>query len=107
MLFTEETVQMYEAALEALLAIYKAVEGNERMGRWGGSVLASLAVLWCNLKEGGNAMQATEQRVSTKCLEEEMKKVVAAILDDGGVDAVKDVQRIRACEPDLFAGLFD
>jgi hypothetical protein len=107
MVFTQDTVEMYKAAIDALLAVYEVVKGTDRMARWRGSVLASLGVMWCNLKEGGQGLQSQKERADTANLEAKIREVVRCIREeDKDTQAVKDIQRMRACDPELFSGLF-
>lgn len=107
MLFSPQTVQLYEAALLALCALYAAMRGSGRMARWRGSILASLGVLLCNIVEG-QGMQGTPESTDFDLgpLKQKLRDVVEAVREDGGQQAHRDIQRMRDCDPALFDGLF-
>lgn len=102
-IFSKETVGMYLAALEALRSIVIECAGMGRMEKWRGLILGGIATLWCNLAETDQGKRVSERH--RKDLQEGMSKVVSALLEDGGMEAKKDVERIRALDPNLFGGL--
>ena len=102
MLFTAQTLALHTAALRALRAVVRLCAGTDRMRRWRAMCLASIARVWCNVRETDAGREA-----DTDGLEEDLKRTVAYLCeDDPAGEAACECGKIVALDRKLFEPLF-